>query len=354
MGNETGNVSARCLSEHLPQVMKLVHDVLLEPGFRTDKLDLIKKQRKEQMLRQKDYPGWIIGTLFNSKIYGDHPYGRISRSTQIDSITQADIMEAYRNYVNPDRAYIAISGDINTADVMKQIKKLFGDWESTRKKLPEIQKVSKSIAPGYYMFEKDINQTHIRLGHLSIKRGNPDEYALVVMNTILGGEAFKSRLATRIRSDEGLAYSAGSRYGTGSLEPSAFFCRSQTRSEKTFRTITIMKETMQEMRDTLPTVDEMDQAKQTLINSFIHKWTDTRYALQQIMNLEIQSYPDDYYREYTAHIQKVTREDVQRVAAKYLDPENVVIVLIGKRSEMTDLPPDINMKAIELPPEYMK
>ena len=354
IGDETGAVGARCLKEHFPRVMELVHDVLLTPGFREDKLELVKKQEKDNILRQKDYPFWIISTLFSSALFGDHPYGRIARVSRIDAVTKQDIVNAYSRYVVPERTFIAIGGDIDPKSATQLVKKWFGAWKPSKKSLPAYQKVQETFKPGYYYFEKDIPQTNVRVGHLGTKRGNPDEYALTVMNAILGGEAFKSRLDTRVRSDEGLAYSVGSYFGTDSLEPSSFTCFAETKNEKAFRTVTIMKDTIQEMRDKPPTAEEMKQAKETIVNSFIHQWTNTRYALAQIMNLEVLNEPKDYYETYASRIQAVTADDVLRVGKKYLHPDKLVVVLVGKRSEMKDLPGDIDLKTLTLPPEYLK
>jgi predicted Zn-dependent peptidase len=355
VGSETGSVDAHCLKEHLPRVVELVHDVLLDPGFREDKLELVKKQRKETILRQKDYPGWITSTLFSAALYGDHPYGRIARVPRIEAITKADIEKEHGRLIVPDRSFIAISGDIDPGKTMEMVKKVFGTWKtSAGAVLPPYQKVRETYKPGVFYFEKDIPQTNLRLGHLGTKRGNPDEFSLLVMNAILGGEAFKSRLDTRVRSDEGLAYSVGSWFGTDGLEPSTFTCYSETKNEKIHRTITIMRDTINEMKKDPPTAEEMKQAKETIINSFIHQWTDAAYALDQIMNLEIQNQPREYYETYVDNVRKVTADDVLRVAGKYLHPDRLVVVLVGKRADMKDLPADIHLEEVTLPPEYLK
>jgi predicted Zn-dependent peptidase len=252
MGDETGSIFGRSLTEHFPRLMELLRDVAVTPAFREEKLELIKKRQKEAILRQKDYPDWIADTLFSSKLYGDHPYGRISRVARVDAITRDEIVRAHRRYLVPNRAYLAVSGDIDAKQTLALVKKLFGDWKPSTELLPALQRVSDALQPGYYLFEKDIPQANIQLGHLATKRPNPDEFALWVMNAILGGEAFKSRLDTRVRSDEGLAYSVGSWFSTGSLETGAFGCYAQTKNERAFRTITIMKEIMSEMVSTPP------------------------------------------------------------------------------------------------------
>jgi predicted Zn-dependent peptidase len=354
MGSETGSVSARSLKEHFPRMLELLRDVTVAPAFREDKMDLIKKQQKESILRQKDYPGWVIDTLFSSQIYQDHPFGRIARVARVDAIGRDEVLKAHRRLLVPNRSYLGISGDISERETLTMIKKLFGEWKPGGDPLPPLQRVREDYTPGTYFFEKDIPQTNIRLGHLGTKRPNPDESALWVMNAILGGESFKSRLDTRVRSDEGLAYSVGSWFGTSGLEPSTFECYSETKNEKAFRTVTIMKEVIAEMREKPPTGEELSQAKETMINSFINRWTNCRYALSQIMGLEISDRPKTYYKDYLTNLEKVTAADVHAVARKYLKPDKVVVMLVGKRSEMKDLPADIDMREVTLPPEYME
>lgn len=352
--DESVNFGAHCLKEHFPRVGEVLREWLLEPGFREDKLGLIKQQEAENILRQKDYPGWVIGTLFSSKLFGDHPYGRIARVPRIEAITKEEIQKEYQRTIVPERAFLAISGDIDPKETLALVNKLFGGWKKSGEALPPVQKVNETITPGFYHFEKDIPQANIRVGHLGVKRGNPDEIALMVMNMILGGEAFKSRIMSRVRSDEGLAYSAGSFFGSGTLEPSAFACYSQTKNEKAHRTVQIMKETMQEMTQKPPSDEEMKQAKETIVNSFIHRWANSSSAISQIMSLEIQGRPKDYFQTYIGHVQAVTAADVQRVAAKHLHPDKLVGIIVSKKAEMKDWPADLPMADITLPPEYMK
>jgi zinc protease len=353
-GDESYSFGAHCLKEHFPRVGEVLRERVLEPGFREDKLGLIKQQEAENILRQKDYPGWVIETLFGSKLFGDHPYGRIVRVPRIEAITTEAIQKEYRRIVVPDRAFLAISGDIDPKETLALVMRLFGEWKKSGEALPPVQKVNESITPGFYHFEKDIPQANIRVGHLGVKRGNPDEIPLMVMNMILGGEAFKSRIMSRVRSDEGLAYSAGSFFGSGTLEPSPFACFAETKNEKAYRTVQIMKETMLEMTQKPPSDEEMKQAKETVINSFIHRWSSSSGALSQIMGLEIQGRPKDYYQTYLSKVQAVTAADVQRVAAKYIHPDKVVGVIVSKRAEMKDWPQDLPMAEVTLPPEYMK
>jgi zinc protease len=354
VGDETGDINATCLAAQLPRVIELYSDLLLRPGFREDKLDLIKKNEKESILRQKDYPSWMIGTLFDAQLYGDHPYGRIPRLPRIEAVTKDELVQCYKRLIVPDRSFLAISGDFDPAKTSALVASQFADWKKASEKLPPVQKVNENFKPGFYHFEKDIPQTNIRMGHFGVKRGNPDECALMVMNSILGGEAFKSRIMRRVRSDEGLAYSAGSRFGTGTLEPSAFTCHSETKNEKAFRTVTIIKETMAEMTQYPPSAEELKQAKETIINSFIHRWTDTSYSLNQIMELEVDGLPGDYYEKYAGRIEAVTANEVMRVAKQYLHPDRLIVVLVGKRADMTDLPKDLRLTEVTLPPEYLE
>jgi zinc protease len=372
VADETGAVSAQCLTAHLPRVLELNRDLLLHPGFREDKLDLIKMQKREEILRQKDYPGWVIETLFRSQLYGDHPYGRIARVPRIEAITKAELVQTYQRLLAPERTFLAVSGDVDAAETIALVRRLYSasddqdpadpkapvqrqadDWPSAHAPLPPPQKVNETFTPGFYHFEKDIPQTNIRLGHFGVKRGNPDEDAIDVMNAILGGEAFKSRIMSRVRSDEGLAYSAGSWFDTYGLEPSSFGCYAETKNEKAYRTITIMKEAMGEMIERPPSPEELRQAKETMINSFIHRWTDSSYAVAQIMDLEVYGYPADRHEKYVERIQAVTAQDVQSVAKKYLHPDKLIVVLVGKRADMKDLPADLQMTELTLPPEYL-
>ena len=165
-------------------------------------------------------------------MYGDHPSSTQFRRTKksVGSITRDDLVAFREKYFFPRNFILAASGDLKTADMMSKLDTLLADWPDRKLSLPTVTETIPEARPGVYIVPKeDVNQSRIRIGHLGVKRDIPDQYALLVMNDILGGGGFTSRIMRRVRSDEGLAYSAGSSFDRPVLYPGTFQAYFQTK-----------------------------------------------------------------------------------------------------------------------------
>jgi predicted Zn-dependent peptidase len=231
---------------------------------------------------------------------------------------------------------IAFSGDFKTGDMIKKMKKVFGKWERRDIDFPKIPDVEYSFKPGVFVIDKDITQANIRVGHLGIKRDNPDKWAVSLMNYILGGGSFTSRLTTRVRSDEGLAYSVRSYFSTGSRDYGTFRAYTQTKTSTAKRALEIFFEEFEKIRNTLPTSDELEMARESYLNNFIFQFDSPGEIVNRLMSLEYDDNPPDYYQTYLDNIRAVTLEDIQRVAEKYLHPDSMTIMMVADTSSLED------------------
>ncbi|MCI0406799.1 MAG: insulinase family protein [candidate division Zixibacteria bacterium] len=344
IGREEGSASLNVLAKDIDRGLEIFADVLMNPEFRPDKLDLAKDQIKEQIRRRNDQPGSILAREFTSRIYAGHPYGRILEWETVKKLTREDLLNWHKTYFAPNNVMLGISGDFDAERVVEKIKKLFARWEKKNINFPSIPKVADEPAPGIYVVDKpNLNQTNLTMGHLGVDFTNPDIYALNVMNYILGGGGFTSRLTSRVRSDLGLAYSVGSQFNTNSRDLGTFAASCQTKTETTHKAAAEMLAVIKKMREAPATEDELKTAKDAYINRFVFQFTSASSVVGQLMGLDYFGRDPKFYNNYLDNVRKVAAEDVFRVAKTYLKPENLTMVVVGNVSgfdaDLSDLGP---------------
>lgn len=351
IGDETGTASLSILSKDIDLGLKLYADLLRNPAFPQDQIDLVKEEIKNRIKRRNDKPGDITRRYFYQILYEDHPTGRVQEWASIKAITRDDLVNYHDKFFVPNNIMIGISGDFNSKDIIAKLKKLLGDWKNSDSPLPEYPTVSNIPHPGVYQIKKDINQANIRIGELGIKRDNPDRYAIDLMNYILGGGSFTSRLTSKVRSDEGLAYSVGSRFITDSRDFGSFFAYTQTKSSTANKAIGLMLDEIRKIRDNGVTTAELEEARSSTINRFIFNFDNAGEIVRNLMSLEYNGYPLDYYNHYLDYYRKVTQDDIKRVANEYLKPENLTIILVGNpdlyEKPMDEFGPVTNIELLE-------
>ena len=342
VGAESGGASLSCLSKDTDEALQIFADVLMHPGFNEEQLELEKEKRKDAIRRRNDRPGSILNREFNHLLYADHPYGRIQEWEQIRDLTSEDLRRFHQRYFKPNNIILGVAGDFNTKRIIKKIEKAFlpdkiwqagKSWKKGRVDSPARPKITKSYRPGVYLIEKEITQSNVRMGHLGVKLGNPDEYAIRVMNFILGGGSFTSRMTSKVRSDEGLAYSVRSSFDTGSKDYGTFSASCQTKVGSTHRAIELMLEEIKKIQEGLVAEEELQTAKEAYINKYVFNFTDPISVLTQLMHIEYNDRPKDYLQTYLDNVRKVTREDVLRVAKRYLEPEGLTLLVVGDISK---------------------
>ena len=237
---------------------------------------------------------------------------------------------------------LAITGDFNTETLVVQLEKVFASWETAEIAFPDVPTVNATPSPSVNYIFKDLNQTTMLIGHFGIKRTPdfPDYFALRVMNDILGEGGFTSRLMREVREKHGLAYMVGSIMQTSYYtNPGEWFAYSQTRADKTAEAISLIVDVVKGLRDTPVPESELQRTKDSLINSFVFGFeSSSQIAFQQMM-LDYREYAPGFLETFTDNIAKVTAEDVQAAAQKYLNPDGLTIVTVGNK-ESFDRPLD--------------
>lgn len=333
----SGGAYLSTLKDHFDKVFAIFTDVLLNPAFPDDKIDLAEIETRSAISRRNDNVGQIARREFNQLIYGDDSsYWRDMEYEHIDAITREDIIDFHKKYVRPNGMVLGVWGDFKTEEMVKKISDAFKDWKpvgSGEIKPPEVQYESKGTVN---MVKKtDINQTNIYLGHIGGKKDNPDLAALIMMNEVLSG-GFTSRLFSRVRSDQGLAYHVSGAYGTNYAYPGTFYMLCQTKSETTVQAIRSLLKEMKLITEELVADEELHTAKEGWLNSFVFNFDSTDEIMGRLLTYAYYGYPMDFLQENKAKIEAVTTEDILQVAKKYLKPDQVQILAVGNPTDFDE------------------
>jgi zinc protease len=333
ISTESGTAWMSVLSKDIDLGFKVLADILMNPAFSQEKLELEKSLIKESIRRRNDSPGDITSREFDHLIYGEHPYGRILEWEYVKNIKREDLIAYHGKYFHPNNVMLAVSGDFTTGTILATINKAFAGWQKKTIEFPQMPTVAFDYKPGIYLIEKDISQANIELGQLGIKRDNPDRYAISLMNYILGGGSFTSRMTTQVRSNEGLAYHVGSSFDIGRRDYGMFKAECQTKNSTAHKAVSLMLDEIKKTRLNPVDTSEFAMAQDAYINQFVFSFTSPGQIVNQLMSLEYNGYPQDYYEKYLDNIRAVTIADIQRVAENYLKPENLTFLIVGKPSE---------------------
>lgn len=338
-GYDNSSATLNVMSKDTELGIRLLADVLRNPAFPEDKIDLKKTDVKTDIKRRNDNPSGILSREFYHLIYGDFPRGRILEWQYAKPITRRELVDYHQRYFAPNNVMIGITGKFDSKMMVEMVKQYFGDWKKKAVAIPQIPQAPETPRPGVFIVEKDINQANIRFGHLGVNRDNPDRYAISVMNYILGGGSFTSRISSKVRSDEGLSYSVATRYQVDEVDQGVFFAYCFTKSNTTHKAMQLMLDEVKRIRQGEVSDEELKSAKDSYINSYVFEFTTPAQIVSQLMGLEFNQRPPDLLRDYIDNVRKVTKKDVLRVAQKYLRPESLTFVVVGNPKNF-DLPLD--------------
>jgi predicted Zn-dependent peptidase len=338
-GSTQGGASMNSTTMVLGQSLDLFFDMLKNPGFEQERIDIRTDELVENMKQRNDDAQDIAGREWSWLMRGEEHYSsRSSTVSDVAAIDRDDLVAFHKKYWTPDTMMIAVSGDVKAEEILKELETRFPGWEAGQADVPwPPPPPAFTPTPGVYHVEKDIPQGRVRIGHPGVQRtdwADPDLFALQIMNDILGGGGFTSRLVKRIRSDEGLAYSAGSRFGIGDYWPGTFMMSYQSKSETVAFAAQIAVQEVKKMMGEAVTESELETAKASFIDTFPGRFESAGAIAGTFMNDEYMGRPQDYWQKYQERMGAVTVEDVQRVAKKYLDPEQLVFLIVGKWDEI--------------------
>jgi zinc protease len=335
IGETSGRASLNTLRDNLDDSLKVFVEMLKEPRFQEDRLALAKEQALQDMKKRNDDSEDVEAREWNVLLYGEgHFSNRFTTAASIQSITRADLVDFHRKYVHPANMIAAVSGSFSRAAMIQKLEAAFANWPGTAPTVPPVPSEIQTAAPGIYRIQKDVNQGRVSIGLPSVRRGDPDAYALEVMNEILGGSGFTSRITKTVRSDEGLAYSAGSGLGFGVYYPGSFRAEFQSKSRSVSYAASLVLQEIKGMREKPVTAEELDTIKRNLIETFPSTFNSKAQTVGIFAADEYTRRDPSYWPTYRDRINAVTAADVQRVAQKYLVPEKLVVLVVGDQKEI--------------------
>jgi len=332
---DSGSASFSALTEDLDEVFAIFADVIQQPAFAQDRIDLLKRQYSGGIARRNDDPSEVTSREFRKLVYGaNSPYARTTEYATLAAITREDVLDFYRASVRPDRTILGIVGDFDRDQMKLLIRDYFGDWQATGdlldvSALPSVEQANAGI---FKVEQPQLTQSYIQLGHLGGELSYPDHAALSVMNEVLNG--FSGRLFNEVRSRQGLAYVVYAFWSPRYDYPGMFIGGGQTRSEATVPFIRSVKEEINRIRTEPVSEDELARAKDAVLNSFVFNFQSPEQALSRLIRYEYYDYPADFIFQFQEGVRAATAEEVLQAAQARLNPDDLVVLVVGNGEDI--------------------
>ncbi len=328
----TANLSV--LKKDLDLGFELLSDIILNPVFPDEEITKKKNRIKGSLKSMEDDPHFLSSREFKKAVFGAHPYGRLTTGTAetLDNIERQDLVDFHAAYYLPNNAVMSVVGDITYEEVEDLIEKHFVEWQSGDLKAPELPEINTVKERRTITLDRDLTQASVILGHVGVSRDNPDYYAISVMNYILGSGGFASRLMNNIRDEKGLVYGIHS-YFAAYKYGGRFQAGFQTKNESANTAIEEVLKEIKRIRTEPVSDSEISDAKAFLTGSFPMRIDMSRKIAAFLVAVEYHGLGVDYIENYPVYINSVTRKDILRVAKKYLDPENFILVVVANQEK---------------------
>ncbi len=322
--------SVRVLKKDVELGFTLLADILMHPAFPKQEFERVRAQILGEIASDNDDPGHVAMKAFNQLLFHNHPYRWPVNGTEdtLSKVTLADVQSFYAREYLPNQTILTVVGDVTVEQATALVQTHFGSWKKGPAPVHAVRKPAAIDKKSVQLIEKDLTQSTIVLGHGGISRTNPDYYAVTVMNHILGAGGFSSRLMDSIRDKQGLAYGIMSHFDARAM-PGSFWVSLQTRTETTNQAISGVLAEIKAIREAPVTDQELSEAKSFLMGSFPLRLDTTAKLAQVLAQVEFFGLGFEYFTQYPKWIERVTKEDVQRVARQYLNPQHYALVVVG-------------------------
>lgn len=329
-------VTVKVLKKDFPVAIDTIQDVVMRPTFPKDQLAVVKQQLLGEVTGLFDSPQALGAYHAKYLVYGeDHPYSFHTSERSVTSITRADIQAQYDRIVSPDNAYLVVAGDVDKDNVYRKVKLAFGPWEKKEvayEKLPQLPAPERRVR---IVNKPDLTQSTIYIAHAGITPADDRYYPALLMNYALGGGGFSSRLMKVVRSEGGKTYGVGSSFSTNK-NAGMFVVTTSTRNEETVNTIDLLLEELDKAKDSGITESELKEGKGKLIGSYPLRLESLGAKTQRVVTHLVYDLGVDAVRNYRPKMAAVTLDEANEAAKQLLHPDDAVIVIVGKASEIQD------------------
>jgi zinc protease len=332
-GGSASMAGMETLTRHLDLALGLWAETLRSPRLDRERVESWRLRQLESVRRIDDAPGSLAISEFNHLLFGDHPVGWQLEPDDLspDNLSEERLRRVHRAIFCTENLTLGVVGDISRAAIVQKLEAAFGDWPACPAPLtpPPLPMFRRS--GGVRIVHKPVNQSSLVMGQPGgvLQRDDPEYFASQVANFILGGSGLSSRVATRVRSTEGLAYSAGTVWGAGARHERIFGAFAQTRGDATMATVDLIREVLETARRDPPTAEEVRLAIDFTANGFVFAFENPAQVVTRQMSYRLAGLPEDWLERYVAGIQRVTPAAVHRVVRRYIKPEDWTFVIVG-------------------------
>ena len=331
-------VSLRTLSDpqYRDEALSLFYDVVAQPTFPDNSLNRLRSKMQLSLQHEQQSPGALAQKAFFENLYGSAPYSSPPNGTELslEAINEGALEDFHKKYYVASNMVVAIIGAIDRTDaelIASQLDKQLPAGQPA----PPLGRIEALSAPADQHIHFPSSQTHIMVGGVGIKRGDPDWYAISVGNEILGGGGFSSRLNQVIRQDKGLAYSVYSHFTPMAAE-GPFFVNLQTRADQTNEALKLLDTTLSDFVNNGPTDAELADAKRNLLGSFPLQTASNSNIAQYLGMIGFYNLPLSYLEKYPAAIEKVTKDDIKKAFQRVVHPNALLTITAGQADAEQD------------------
>lgn len=334
VGTEMGEFGLQVLSDDLERGIALFFDMIFRPRLEPARLDVARLKLAERLRREDDDPDALAGRLFLQLVYGkESPWARRPDVASLGSIGVDDIRFFHQRFISTPNLLLAAAGDFHAPELLALLEKHSQGAPSGNVDFPGVAPVEVAFLPAEETVVRPMTQSFIRMGHLGIRRHNPDKFALILMNDILGAGSFKSRLMEDIRTQRGMAYSIWSDLPLGT-DYGLFVVGVDTKAQQASEVIQRIRQHLERLaKDGDVTPEELDFARTSVLARQVFEFDSSFKAVSKQISYLFYGYPPAYWKIFRDRIAGVTRADVRRVARRYLHPEGLKTVVVGPRGE---------------------
>jgi predicted Zn-dependent peptidase len=333
VGEDKVTFSVSALREDFPEMLQVLDGLIRTPRFPEEKLSLSKKQHLSGIARRNDDPSGIASREFARALYGDDtPYGWTEETDTIEGIERGDLL-AFHEKILGGRPLIGVVGDFESASMQTLVTRVLG-WKGGEVVRVEAPTPKDMTAKVYLVDKPEVNQSTIILGHLGIQRraDDPGYFSSVVMNAVLGGGGFSSRLLQRVRTELGLAYSTYSYFNAPYHRRGTFQAVCQTKSETTLEAVRAMIGELERIRTEPVEAEELAIAKESILQQLVFASESRGDVLERSLRYAFNDFPTDYLERFQKGVAAVTVEDVQAAAQRLIHPDRLTIAVVGRAS----------------------
>jgi zinc protease len=330
-------LSIEVLSRTAGEAIEILGDVSFRATLPPDALDRVRSERLMEILQQRDEPAAIAGKRFAGLLYGSGAYGNpiIGTADSVSRISLDDARRFYAQHYIPNNSSVVVSGDIGPDEAVTLVDRAFGAWKrgpEPPRPTPQPNAIEGSRI--YLIDRPQAVQSEIRVGHIGVARSSADYFAINVMNALLGG-IFNSRINLNLRERHGYTYGARSTFAFR-REAGPFVVSAPVRNEVTRESVEEVLAELRRIRTGDIEARELDETKSYMMGVFPATVQSASDIASRLLDMELYSLPEDYFDRYRENIAAIGRDDIARVANKYIDPERALIVIVGNAAQVRE------------------